>query len=107
MRRGWNALQMQSTFKTYRRDGRLFFLPPSTRRLTAINRRSMMLKRSRSAAIGLCVLLAAGGIAWAAGNYSTYPVVGGSSFCISTVSGAGGFNAQGHVRGAGATGQGH
>lgn len=65
-----------------------------------------MLKRYRSAAIGLCALLVAGGVAWAAGNYSLYPVVGGSSFCISTVSGAGGFNAQGNVGGGGITGQG-
>lgn len=64
-----------------------------------------MLNRYRAALV-LCSLLAAGGVAWAAGNYSLYPVVGGSSFCISTVSGAGGFNAQGNVGGGGITGQG-
>lgn len=48
-----------------------------------------MLKRYRSAAAGLCALLVTGGLAWAAGNYSTYPIVGGASFCASTVSGAG------------------
>lgn len=65
-----------------------------------------MLKRTRSAAIGLGALLVAGGIAWAAGNYSMYPIVGQNAFCASTVSGAGGFNAQGNVGGGGVTGQG-
>src|SRR5581483_10986842 len=65
-----------------------------------------MLKRYRSAAAGLCALFAATGIAWAAGNWSTLPVVGSAAFCISTVSGAGGFNAAGNAGGGGATGQG-
>lgn len=65
-----------------------------------------MLKRYRSAALGLGALLVAGGIALAAGNYFGYPIVGQNSFCSSTVSGAGGFNAQGNVGGAGVTGQG-
>ena len=45
--------------------------------------------RYRSAAIGLCALLITGGIAMAAGLYSTLPIVGGASFCASTVSGTG------------------
>lgn len=65
-----------------------------------------MLKRFRGAAIGVAALSVAGGIALAAGNYSTYPIVGAPSSCISTVSGAGGFNAAGNAGGGGATGQG-
>ena len=65
-----------------------------------------MLKRYKSAAFGLGALLVAGGIAFAAGNYSMYPIVGQPSFCAATVSGAGGFNAQGNVGGGGVTGQG-
>lgn len=59
-------------------------------------------------------ILAAAGVAaavlstaaWAAGNYSTYPIVGSPSFCASTVSGAGGFNAAGNSNGVNPTGQG-
>ena len=56
-----------------------------------------MLKRYRSAAIAVAALLVTSGIVYAAGNYSTYPIVGGASFCASTV----GVNGQ-----AGSTGQG-
>ena len=48
-----------------------------------------MLKRYRSAAIGLGALVITSGLALAAGLYSTLPIVGGSSFCGSTVSGTG------------------
>lgn len=65
-----------------------------------------MLKRTRGAAIGCAVLLIAGGIAHAAGMFSTLPLVGNAGGCISTVSGVGGFNANGIVGGGGATGQG-
>lgn len=65
-----------------------------------------MLKRYRSAAVGLGALMITSGLVWAAGNYSTYPILGQPSFCGSTVSGAGGFNAQGNVGGGGNTGQG-
>ena len=55
----------------------------------------------------LAVALTVGSVAaYAAGNYSTYPIVGAPSFCISTVSGAGGFNAQGNSNGVNPTGQG-
>lgn len=57
-----------------------------------------MLKRYRSAAVGVAALLVTGSFAWAAGNWSTLPVIGGNSFCGSTVTGAGGLG--------GATGQG-
>jgi len=65
-----------------------------------------MLKRYRSAAVGLGALLITGSIAWAAGLYSTLPIVGSAAFCGSTGSGAGGFNAAGTGGGSGATGQG-
>lgn len=65
-----------------------------------------MFKRYRSAAVAVTALLATSSLVWAAGNYSTYPIVGGASFCASTVSGAGGFNTDGNVGGGGATGQG-
>jgi hypothetical protein len=55
----------------------------------------------------LAVALTVGSVAaYAAGNYSTYPIVGSPSFCASTVSGAGGFNAQGNSNGVNPTGQG-
>jgi hypothetical protein len=55
----------------------------------------------------LAVALTVGSVAaYAAGNYSTYPIVGQSSFCASTVSGAGGFNAVGNSNGVAPTGQG-
>lgn len=44
-----------------------------------------MFKRYRSAAVAVTALLATSSLVWAAGNYSTYPVVGGASFCASTV----------------------
>lgn len=56
------------------------------------------MKRYRGAAIGLCALLVTGSLAWAAGNWSTLPVVGSAAFCGSTVTGATSFG--------GATGQG-
>lgn len=65
-----------------------------------------MLKRARSAAIAVSALMITSGILYAAGNYSTYPIVGFPAFCASTVSGAGGFNAAGTGGGGGATGQG-
>lgn len=57
-----------------------------------------MLKRTRSAAVGLGALLVSASLVWAAGNYLTYPIVGNPSFCASTVTGAGGLG--------GVTGQG-
>lgn len=56
-----------------------------------------MLKRYRSAAIAVAALGLVSTAVFAAGNYSTYPIVGGASFCVSTV----GVNGQ-----AGNTGQG-
>jgi len=56
-----------------------------------------MLKRARSAAIAVSALMLTSGVLYAAGNYSAYPIVGGASFCLSTV----GVNGQ-----AGNTGQG-
>jgi hypothetical protein len=47
-----------------------------------------MLTRTR-AAVALAALLVSSAIAYGAGNYSTYPIVGGASFCASTVTGAG------------------
>lgn len=57
-----------------------------------------MLKRYRSAAVAAVALLVTSSIVWAAGNWSTLPIVGGASFCASTVSGTGGLG--------GVTGQG-
>jgi len=55
----------------------------------------------------LAVALTVGSVAaYAAGNYSIYPIVGGASFCASTVSGAGGFTAQGNTNNVNPTGQG-
>lgn len=65
-----------------------------------------MLKRLKGAAVGCAALVITSGVLYAAGNYSTYPIVGGAAFCASTVSGAGGFNAAGTGGGGGATGQG-
>lgn len=65
-----------------------------------------MLKRYRSAAVGLCGLIATSVFCFAAGNYSMYPIVGGASFCASTVSGVGGFNAAGNTNNVNPTGQG-
>lgn len=48
-----------------------------------------MLKRLRGAAIAVSALVITSGVLYAAGNYSTYPIVGGSSYCNSTVSGTG------------------
>lgn len=56
-----------------------------------------MLKRLRGAAIAVSALVITSGVLYAAGNYSTYPIVGGAAFCASTV----GVNGQ-----AGNTGQG-
>lgn len=51
----------------------------------------------RAVAVGFVATAITSGALWAAGNYSTYPIVGGASFCASTV----GVNGQ-----AGNTGQG-
>lgn len=48
-----------------------------------------MLKRYRGAAVGLCALLVTGSLAQAAGSFSTLPIVGGASYCATTVSGTG------------------
>lgn len=59
----------------------------------------MTWKRFRKgAALSLFAALSATAIAYGAGNYLTYPMVGNPSFCASTVTGAGGFT--------GTTGQG-
>lgn len=47
-----------------------------------------MLKRYRSAAAGLCGLIATSAICFAAGNYSMYPLVGGATICAGTVTGS-------------------
>jgi hypothetical protein len=66
-----------------------------------------MLKHYRSAAVAVSALLVASGLAYGAGNYLTYPIVGQPSFCASNVTGTGGFTIpQGNTGGAGATGQG-
>lgn len=65
-----------------------------------------MLKRFKGAAIAVSALVVTSSVLYAAGNYSTYPIVGQSSFCASTVSGAGGFNAVGNSNGVAPTGQG-
>jgi hypothetical protein len=57
-------------------------------------------------AAGIAVLAAGTVACWAAGSWSTLPIVGQPSFCISTVTGAGGFNTQGTAGGGGVTGQG-
>lgn len=48
-----------------------------------------MLKRYRSAAIAVSALLITSGVLFAAGNWSTLPIVGGAAYCNSTVSGTG------------------
>lgn len=65
-----------------------------------------MFGRLKGVAVGCAALAIASTALYAAGNYSTYPIVGGAAFCVSTVSGAGGFNTDGNVGGSGATGQG-
>lgn len=65
-----------------------------------------MLKRLKGAAVGCAALAIASTALYAAGNYSMYPIVGGASFCASTVSGAGGFTAQGNTNNGNPTGQG-
>lgn len=57
-----------------------------------------MLKRYRSAAVGVAALFLTSALAVAAGSWSNLPSVGQSSFCNSTVTGAGGLG--------GVTGQG-
>lgn len=57
-----------------------------------------MFTRYRSAAVAAVALLAISTAVFAAGSYSTLPIVGGASFCASTVSGTGSLG--------GATGQG-
>ncbi len=56
-----------------------------------------MFGRLKGVAVGCAALVITSGVLYAAGNYSAYPIVGGSSFCLSTV----GVNGQ-----AGNTGQG-
>ncbi len=58
------------------------------------------------AAAGIAVAALSTVAAFAAGNYSMYPIVGSPSFCGSTVSGAGGFNAAGNTNNVNPTGQG-
>lgn len=53
-----------------------------------------MLKRYRSAAIGLCAVLLTGVIAHAAGIYSQLPLIGSAAFCGSTVTGTGNLGGQ-------------
>jgi hypothetical protein len=65
-----------------------------------------MSNKYRGLAIGLAALVASVGLVYGAGNYETLPIVGQPAQCVSTVSGAGGFNPQGNVGGGGATGQG-
>jgi hypothetical protein len=65
-----------------------------------------MSNKYRGLAIGLAALVASVGAAIGAGNWETLPIVGQPATCVSTVSGAGGFNPQGNVGGGGATGQG-
>ena len=65
-----------------------------------------MTTKYRGLAIGLAALVASVGLVYGAGNYETLPIVGQPAQCVSTVSGAGGFNPQGNVGGGGATGQG-
>jgi hypothetical protein len=56
------------------------------------------MKHLRTLAVAGVAVAAVSTLAWAAGNYSTYPIVGSASFCASTVSGVGGLG--------GTTGQG-
>lgn len=65
-----------------------------------------MFMKYRGAAIGCAALLASVSLAVGAGIYQNYPQVGSPGTCISTVTGAGGFNAAGNTGGGGATGQG-
>lgn len=44
-----------------------------------------MLKRFKGAAIAVSALVITSSVLYAAGNYSAYPIVGGASFCLSTV----------------------
>jgi hypothetical protein len=57
-----------------------------------------MLTRYRGAAVGAVALILSSTILWAAGNWSTLPIIEGNSYCASTVSGTGNLS--------GATGQG-
>lgn len=41
------------------------------------------MKRYRSAAVGLCAVAALSSVAWAAGLFSGFPIVGGASYCSS------------------------
>lgn len=47
------------------------------------------MKRYRGAAVGLCALLITSTLVWAAGSFSTWPLIGGASYCATTVSGTG------------------
>lgn len=49
-----------------------------------------MLKRYRGAAMAAVALLVSSALAIAAGNWSALPLIGGASYCASTVSGTGG-----------------
>lgn len=57
-----------------------------------------MLKRLKGAAVGCVALAIASTAVYAAGLYSTFPIIGGASYCASTVTGTGGLG--------GVTGQG-
>jgi hypothetical protein len=48
-----------------------------------------MITRYRSAAVAVAALMLTSGIVYAAGKFSTLPIVGGSSYCASTVTGTG------------------
>jgi hypothetical protein len=63
-----------------------------------------MLKRLKGAAVGCAALAIASTALYAAGNWSTLPVVGGASYCASTVSGTtGGSGITGQGQGTGAS----
>lgn len=47
------------------------------------------MNRTRKGLIATLMLVAVTSLTWAAGNWSTLPIVGGSSFCASTVTGTG------------------
>jgi len=65
------------------------------------------MKRFRLVAVaGVAAAIALSSVVWAAGMWSVLPVIGGASYCASTVSGAGGFNAAGNTNNVNPTGQG-
>lgn len=65
------------------------------------------MKLTRLAGLLAVALTVGSGAANAAGNYSTYPIIGYPAFCDSIVTGSGGFTVpQGNTGGGGVTGQG-